>query len=110
VTDRASANGFSDNEDANWANFGQGAHASIYTYRYRALIDYVYTGAPEVGPIPGGSERPTTIDISAFGQDCLEYSPTTGARKLRTAVADLYNEMYRKEKDSKYTFKVRLHC
>lgn len=29
-------------------------------------------GAPEVGPIPGGTERPRTIDLSAMGDEINE--------------------------------------
>ena len=82
-TERASANGFKGNEDPSWANFGQ--------------------GAPEVGAIPGGSERPKAIDLVALGEDCLEYAPTTGAKGLREAVAKLYNALYREGKGSQYT-------
>lgn len=46
VMDRATAQGFSyDNKE--WANFGQ--------------------GAPEVGPIPGASPRPGSIDLASMG-------------------------------------------
>lgn len=33
-----------------------------------------------------------------------EYGPTAGIRPLRTAVANLYNENYRKGKESQYTW------
>jgi aspartate/methionine/tyrosine aminotransferase len=80
VMDRAMKNGFTyDSED--WANFGQ--------------------GAPEVGPIEGCMERPHTIEIP---QNSYEYAPTSGIKEIRTAVANLYNEIYRKDKASKYTY------
>ncbi|KAK4053939.1 hypothetical protein OIO90_003776 [Microbotryomycetes sp. JL221] len=72
VTDDGSTN--------KWANFGQ--------------------GAPEVGPIPGASDRPTSIPV---GDAINEYGPTTGIAELREAVANLYNETYRKGKSSLYT-------
>ncbi|KAG0140634.1 hypothetical protein CROQUDRAFT_664940 [Cronartium quercuum f. sp. fusiforme G11] len=83
VMDRAMANGFT-YDDHEWANFGQ--------------------GAPEVGDIPGASSKPETLDVAGMGIDVHEYAPTTGVKALRTAVADLYNHTYRKDKVSKYTF------
>ncbi|KAI5900534.1 PLP-dependent transferase [Schizophyllum commune H4-8] len=79
-SDRAMANGFSYAAQHEWANLGQ--------------------GAPEVGPIPGARDRPTEISVPL---DSLEYAPTTGVKDLRTAVANLYNETYRKGKASQYT-------
>lgn len=83
VMDRAMANGFSYDDPA-WANFGQ--------------------GAPEVGDIPGASQKPSVIDVAAMGEDVHEYAPTTGVKALRQAVADLYNQTYRKGMKSQYTF------
>lgn len=72
-------NGFTyDNKE--WANFGQ--------------------GAPEVGPIEGCMDRPNTIDVP---ESAYEYAPASGIPELKEAVAKLYNEIYRKQKDSKYT-------
>ncbi|CAD6570803.1 MAG: hypothetical protein TREMPRED_006026 [Tremellales sp. Tagirdzhanova-0007] len=82
-TDRAQANGFSANDPA-WANLGQ--------------------GAPEVGDLPGGPPRPKTIDLTQWGDDVNEYGPTVGVKELREAVAKLYNEEYRVDKDSQYTY------
>jgi aspartate/methionine/tyrosine aminotransferase len=40
-------------------------------------------------------------ELSAqIGSDVNEYAPTTGVKELREAVAHLYNETYRKGKDS----------
>ncbi|KAH6918447.1 aminotransferase [Coprinopsis sp. MPI-PUGE-AT-0042] len=80
-SDRAMANGFSMAAAHEWANFGQ--------------------GAPEVGPIPGCPPRPESVSIPL---DSMEYAPTTGVKELRQAVANLYNETYRKGKESQYTF------
>jgi aspartate/methionine/tyrosine aminotransferase len=80
-SDRATANGFSYACSHEWANLGQ--------------------GAPEVGDIPNAPERPTTFTMPT---DSLEYAPTTGVKALREAVAHLYNDTYRKGKDSQYTF------
>ncbi|KAK4054461.1 hypothetical protein OIV83_000955 [Microbotryomycetes sp. JL201] len=66
--------------ELSWANFGQ--------------------GAPEVGEIPGASERPTSIPVDTT---LNEYGPVTGVSELREAVAHLYNETYRKGKHSLYT-------
>ncbi|CAO0789220.1 unnamed protein product [Mucor circinelloides] len=79
VMDRAMKNGFTYDSEG-WANFGQ--------------------GAPEVGPIEGCFERPKHIDIP---QDAYEYASTSGITELKQAVANLYNEIYRQGKDSKYT-------
>ncbi|EJD53161.1 aminotransferase [Auricularia subglabra TFB-10046 SS5] len=79
-SDRAIANGFSYANSHEWANFGQ--------------------GAPEVGPIPGAPPRVSSVDID---EATNEYAPTTGLVALRAAVANLYNETYRKDKASKYT-------
>ncbi|KZV71833.1 PLP-dependent transferase [Peniophora sp. CONT] len=79
-SDRAIANGFSYANSHEWANLGQ--------------------GAPEVGDIPDAATRPTHIE---YPVDALEYAPTTGVKELRQAVADLYNDTYRKGKASQYT-------
>ncbi|EIW84840.1 aminotransferase [Coniophora puteana RWD-64-598 SS2] len=80
-SDRAMANGFSYAKSHEWANLGQ--------------------GAPEVGPIPGAPERPSSIEMPL---ESLEYAPTTGVKELRDAVANLYNHTYRQGKDSQYTY------
>ncbi|KAI0317566.1 aminotransferase [Amylostereum chailletii] len=79
-SDRAIANGFSYADSHEWSNLGQ--------------------GAPEVGPIPGAPDRPTSIQ---YPIDALEYAPTTGVKDLRDAVAKLYNQTYRQGKASQYT-------
>ncbi|KAG1472422.1 hypothetical protein G6F56_001549 [Rhizopus delemar] len=79
VMDRASKHGYTpDNKE--WSNFGQ--------------------GAPEVGPIEGCKERPTSITVPT---EAYEYASTSGIPELKKAVANLYNEIYRQGKDSKYT-------
>lgn len=75
------ANGFSYASSHTWANLGQ--------------------GAPEVGDIPGGAPRMTSIPVPL---DSLEYAPTTGVKQLREKVADLYNDTYRKGMKSQYTY------
>ncbi|KAI9321812.1 aminotransferase [Dichotomocladium elegans] len=80
VMDRAMQNGFTYG-DPSWANFGQ--------------------GAPEVGHIDGCTDKPTHIELPV---DSYEYAPTAGIKELREAVANLYNEIYRQDKESKYTF------
>lgn len=80
-TERASEYGFLEEPDA-WANLGQ--------------------GAPEVeDDIAGCFKRPETINISVAAR---EYAPTAGIKPLREAVANLYNEMHRKGKESLYTW------
>ncbi|KAI8146682.1 aminotransferase [Fennellomyces sp. T-0311] len=80
VMDRAMSNGFTYG-DPEWANFGQ--------------------GAPEVGHIEGCADKPTSIELS---EASYEYAPTAGIKELRTAVANLYNDLYRSEHESKYTY------
>jgi aspartate/methionine/tyrosine aminotransferase len=60
------ANGFTyDNPE--WGNMGQ--------------------GAPEVGDLPLGTERPKVINLEEMGEWVNEYAPTAGVRELREAVA-----------------------
>ncbi|KAI9436515.1 aminotransferase [Russula earlei] len=80
-SDRAQANGFNYASSHEWSNLGQ--------------------GAPEVGPIPDAPARPVKIE---YDYDALEYAPTTGVKKLREAVANLYNVTYRQGKASQYTY------
>jgi aspartate/methionine/tyrosine aminotransferase len=77
---RATSLGWSHGNEE-WANFGQ--------------------GAPEVGPIPGAKDRPTSI---SWDVDDNEYGPVAGDRPMREAVANLYNTRYRQGMDSQYTY------
>ena len=63
-----------------WANLGQ--------------------GSPETGEIPGAPPRIETITIPAPNR---QYSPIEGNSALRQAVADYYNDRYRRGKASQYT-------
>ena len=56
-------------------------------------------GQPETGPLPGAPSRVTRVEIGPGDQD---YAPVPGLWELRRAVADLYNELYRKGKRSQY--------
>jgi len=79
VTTEAKANGYyQGNKD--WSNLGQ--------------------GAPETGKLPGSPERILTIEFSA---DDYEYAPVDGIRELKDAVAQLYNERYRRGMKSQYS-------
>ncbi|KAL2419568.1 hypothetical protein ABEF95_005160 [Exophiala dermatitidis] len=81
TTEQAAKHGFI-GEPEKWANLGQ--------------------GAPEVGDdIEGCFPRPKSIPISLNGQ---EYGPTAGIKPLRAAVANLYNDNFRKGKESQYTW------
>eukprot|EP01103_Thecamoeba_quadrilineata_P003721 TRINITY_DN13472_c0_g1_i1.p1 TRINITY_DN13472_c0_g1~~TRINITY_DN13472_c0_g1_i1.p1 ORF type:complete len:472 (-),score=86.61 TRINITY_DN13472_c0_g1_i1:49-1464(-) len=80
VMDRAMHEGFSYG-NKEWANFGQ--------------------GAPEVGHIEGCNDKPTSIQIPEYS---CEYAPTAGIKELRVGVANLYNDLYRKNKESQYTW------
>jgi aspartate/methionine/tyrosine aminotransferase len=57
-------------------------------------------GQPETGPLPGSPPRITQIAIGPGDQD---YAPVPGLWELRRAVADLYNELYRKGQKSQYS-------
>jgi hypothetical protein len=57
-------------------------------------------GQPETGPLPGAPPRVTALTIGPADQD---YAPIPGLWELRRAVADLYNDLYRKGGDSQYT-------
>ncbi|RUS21376.1 pyridoxal phosphate-dependent transferase [Endogone sp. FLAS-F59071] len=58
-------------------------------------------GAPEVGHIDGCMDKPTHIDVPVSS---YEYAPVAGIKPLRTAIANLYNTLYRQEKESQYTW------
>ncbi len=66
--------------DPQWCNLGQ--------------------GQPETGPLPGAPPR---IDRIAIDPNDLEYAPVAGVYELREAVANLYNQLYRRGLSSKYT-------
>ena len=57
-------------------------------------------GQPETGPLPGAPPRLTEVNVGPGDQD---YAPIPGLWELRRAVADLYNELYRRDSRSKYT-------
>ncbi|KAG7664577.1 uncharacterized protein J8A68_001871 [[Candida] subhashii] len=83
ATERAQEYGFDSENVGDWANLGQ--------------------GAPEHGDtIPGSFIRPKHIPVPDYSK---EYAPTAGVKPLRQAVANYYNETYRKGKDSQYTYK-----
>lgn len=79
VMHEAAAHGFS-YDDAQWANLGQ--------------------GSPETGELPDAPPRVTTLTITSPSQ---QYAPVAGNRALCQAVADFYNETYRRDRKSKYT-------
>ena len=68
-------------DDPSWVNLGQ--------------------GMPETGPLPGAPERRGAVAIEPGDQ---EYAPVAGVRELREAVAELYNQLYRRGKASQYTW------
>ncbi|MEC8052734.1 MAG: pyridoxal phosphate-dependent aminotransferase [Myxococcota bacterium] len=79
VTTEATARGFGRDGEL-WCNLGQ--------------------GMPDTGPLPGAPERRETVTIHVDDQ---EYAPVPGILEAREAVAKLYNDLYRKDKASKYT-------
>ncbi|SMF32425.1 pyridoxal phosphate-dependent aminotransferase [Pseudobacteriovorax antillogorgiicola] len=81
VMSRAEELGFS-YQDPDWVNLGQ--------------------GAPETGDIGAAIPRLESIMVNIENS---EYSPVAGNRELRTQVAKLYNERYRKGCSSQYTYR-----
>lgn len=69
-----------DPEDPSWTNFGQ--------------------GQPEIGALPHAPPRIESLEILEADH---EYAPISGIYELREAVAEHYNQLYRQNKDSKYT-------
>ena len=57
-------------------------------------------GQPETGPLPGSPPRVSRVEIGPGDQD---YAPIPGLWELRRAVADLYNQLYRKGRSSQYS-------
>jgi N-succinyldiaminopimelate aminotransferase len=57
-------------------------------------------GMPETGPLPGAPDRLLAANIAPADQ---EYAPVAGIPELREAVAELYNHLYRRGKESQYT-------
>lgn len=57
-------------------------------------------GAPETGPLKGDFPRINEIPINGI---TMGYAPINGILDLREAVANLYNDLYRQGKKSKYT-------
>ena len=79
VTVEAQRRGFRA-EDPDWCNLGQ--------------------GQPETGPLPGAPPRVERLEISEFNQ---EYAPVAGLWEVREAVANLYNDLFRRGMPSKYS-------
>ena len=58
-------------------------------------------GQAETSMLEGGCQRIDNIPVSEIDQ---EYSPVGGLKELRIAIADMYNELYRQDKEHKFTF------
>lgn len=65
-----------------WANLGQ--------------------GSPESGDLPGAPPRVDSLTLTP-GQHA--YAPVEGWRPLREKVAEFYNQLYRQDKESQYTYR-----
>ncbi|HLT29102.1 MAG TPA: pyridoxal phosphate-dependent aminotransferase [Myxococcaceae bacterium] len=79
VTEEAAKRGFT-TEAEDWCNLGQ--------------------GQPETGALPGAPERLGQVSIDVGDQ---EYAPVAGLPELREAIAELYNQLYRRGMKSRYT-------
>ncbi len=75
------------------------AARSGYRYGHPAWCN-LGQGQPETGPLPGAPARVEQIEIGVNDQD---YAPVPGIWELRRAVAELYNQLYRRDKASRYT-------
>lgn len=78
VTTEAQKRGFSP-ESSDWCNLGQ--------------------GQPETGDLPGA---PARVRELAIRLDDQEYAPTVGLWELRDAIANLYNQIFRRGMKSQY--------
>lgn len=58
-------------------------------------------GSPETGPLPGAPPRLERLSIPSASH---AYGPIEGEKALRQKVADLYNFLFRREKESQYTY------
>lgn len=83
----------------------------IYVMHEAAKEGFVYgspewsnlgQGSPETGELPDAPPRIRQLQIDPAQHS---YGPVEGARELRQRVADFYNELYRKDKESKYTYR-----
>jgi len=68
-------------DNPQWANLGQ--------------------GSPETGPLTDAPPRIDAVEITPAGH---RYAPVEGDIVLRQRVAELYNELFRKNRSSKYTY------
>jgi aspartate/methionine/tyrosine aminotransferase len=59
-------------------------------------------GAPEVNALEGAPLRITNLEIPEINQN---YPPVAGLKEVREKVATLYNQLFRENLASKYTFK-----
>jgi aspartate/methionine/tyrosine aminotransferase len=57
-------------------------------------------GQPDTGRLPGAPNRVTRIDVRPSD---LDYAPVPGVWELREAVADLYNNLFRRGMRSQYS-------
>lgn len=80
VMERAAEYGF-DYKNRTWLNLGQ--------------------GAAEVGHIKGAIDRVTQIDVDGNQHG---YAPVSGLKELRENVATIYNDLFRKDKHSRYSY------
>ncbi len=69
-----------DPSDPQWCNLGQ--------------------GQPDAGELPGAPARRSEISVKPVDND---YAPISGLWELREAIADLYNQLYRRGMPSRYS-------
>lgn len=79
VTTEATKAGFSA-ADPEWCNLGQ--------------------GQPETGALPGAPDRVTEVPVNP---NDVDYAPIAGIWELREAIANLYNQLFRRGMKSQYT-------
>ena len=81
--------------------YANGKAAKLGFYRGNPEWVTMAQGQAETGMLEGGIERVDSIPCSELDQ---EYAPVGGLKELRQALADMYNELYRQDKEHKFTF------
>jgi len=81
--------------------YANGLAAKLGFYRGHPDFVNMAQGQAETGMLEGGLERMENIPIAEIDQ---EYAPVAGLKELRIAIADMYNELYRQDKEHKFTF------
>mmetsp|Transcript_15935 Transcript_15935/g.18615 ORF Transcript_15935/g.18615 Transcript_15935/m.18615 type:complete len:589 (-) Transcript_15935:207-1973(-) len=99
VTNRAVEAGFSPDSDK-WANLGQGSPETTEIDHWPKNVRKSVAELEEKGFVYTNVERIESIPVT---ENNSHYGPVNGDWELRCAVANYYNQMFRKGKPSQYT-------